>query len=127
MNTEITYISDIDFRNMSKREKLQIPQTSLYTEVEIKQLVLIPSNKKTYYNEFLTGDFFAYSEGKGWWRPMRYDCWSIVSDIENPMKTRYIILRGDFEYGGVNIFSVGDENHTAYIRYGGEIVIKNKK
>lgn len=121
-NKGIKYIKDEDFRKMTKKERLAIQESFFTGEEEIKRLILIPSNKKM--NGYNTGVFLAYSEGKGWWRPMTYDCWGIVTDIESPAKPRYKILRGDFEYGGVNIFSFMDEYHKAFISYGGQVIIR---
>lgn len=124
MKDEITYIEDSIFTKMSKKEKLGIPSAHNYDEIEITQLVLSPSNKKS--NGYFVGDFFAYTPDKGWWRPMSYDCWQIVTDIDSPVtaKPRFTILKGDFENGGVQIFGFVDEHHKAYISYGGQITIR---
>ena len=122
MKKEITYISDSDFKKLSKKQKLQLPEFEILDEIEITNLVLIRMNKKL--NGYSTGSFFAYTEYKGWWRPMTHDCWSIVSEIDNPAKIRCTILRGDFENDGINIFTFVDEFHKAYISYGGTITIK---
>lgn len=122
---EIKYIKDEVFRKMSKKEKLALePEHSFFNEVEISRLVIIPTNKKS--SGYCMGDFFAYTEDKGWWKPQSYDCWQINTDIEIPARPRYMILKGDFENGGFNIFSFMDEYHKAYISYGGQITIKRK-
>ena len=122
MKEEITYIPDTDFQKLSKKQKLQMPEFALFDEIEITRLVLIRTNRK--FNGYSAGSFFAYTENKGWWRPMTYDCWSIVTEIDNPAKIRYTILRGDFENDGINIFTFVDEFHKAYISDGGTITIK---
>lgn len=123
MNKEITYIENEIFVKMTKKQKSEIPSVSFYNNHEINRLVIVPTNRKS--SGYFLGDFFVYTEGKGWWRPMTYDCWKIVTDIENPASFRFQILQGDFENGGVQIFGFGSEHHKAYISYGGEIIIKN--
>lgn len=124
MEKEITYVADNIFTKLTKKQKLEIPQVSHFGEVEINRLVIVPSNKKS--DDYFLGDFFAYTEGKGWWRPMTYDCWQIVTDIDSPTTAtpRFTILKGDFENGGVQIFGFVDEHHKAYISYGGQITIR---
>ena len=121
---EIKYIPDKEFENMTKKQKLEIPEFCEYDEVKIDRLVISPANSKS--DGYFTGNFFAHTPNKGWWRPMRYDCWKIVTDMENPITPRYQILRGDFENGGVHIFGFVDECCEAFIGYGGQITIKNK-
>lgn len=121
---EIKYISDNDFKKLTKKQKLKLPEYSNFEEVEIKRLVMIPTNDTN--DGYCLGQFFAYTENKGWWKPMRYDCWQINTEIDTKRTAtpRFQILKGDFENGGVQIFGFMDEYHTAYIRYGGEIIIK---
>lgn len=119
------YISDEKFRELSKEEKLSLP---MYTpevseKLEVKQLILFPTKRKS--SGYTLGAFFARNDN-GWIRLMDYDCWQIVTDIENPAKFRFQILKGDFEHGGINIFGITTEHHMAYIDYGGQITIKNK-
>jgi hypothetical protein len=121
---EITYIPDEEFTKLTKKQKLEIPQAYSFEESEIHKLVISPSNRKN--DGYFLGDFFAFTEGKGWWRPTTYDCWSIVTDLENPANLRYTLLKGDFENGGVQIFYFLDEHHKAYISYGGQITIRRK-
>ena len=121
---EINYIKDEDFIKLTKKQKLEISEYSNYDEVEISKLVIIPTNNKS--GGYCLGQFFAYTENKGWWKPMSYDCWQINTEIDNPAVIRYNILKGDFENGGLNIFSFIDEHHKAYISYGGQITIKKK-
>jgi hypothetical protein len=125
MKREITYITDEDFEKLTKKQKLQLESNWNFTEEEISKLVLIPTNEKN--DGYCLGHFFAYTKNKGWWKPTVYDCWQIVTDIENPATLRYQILKGDFENGGVQIFGFLDEFHQAYISYGGQIIIKKKK
>lgn len=122
---EIKYISDEEFSKLTKKEKLDIKPVYSHKEEEINQLVLIPTNRKM--DGWCLGHFFAYTEGKGWWKPTVYDCWSITTDIDEPAVLKYKILKGDFENGGVNIFSFLDQFHKAYISYGGEIIIRKNK
>lgn len=119
-----TYISDDNFRKLTKKQKLEIPMSHDFGEVEISTLVMIPSNRKS--GGYYLGDFFAYTENKGWWRPSTYDCWQIVTEIDSPFTAtpRFQILKGDFENGGVQIFGFVDEYHKAYISYGGRITIR---
>ena|SRR3990167_96466 len=119
---EIKYISDKDFHELTKKQKLEMTEYSNYNEIEIDRLVLIPLNKKM--DGYNLGSFFAHTPSKGWWRPMTYDCWRITTDIGNPITPRYSILKGDFENGGVQIFGFADEYSKAYMSYGGEIIIK---
>mgnify|MGYP006921424929 CR=1 FL=1 len=121
---EIKYIKDEVFQKLSKKEKKALPESSHFDEVKISKLVIIPTNNKN--DGYCIGQFFAYTEKKGWWKPMSYDCWQINTDIENPATIRYGILKGDFENGGFNIFSFIDEHHNAYISYGGQITIRKK-
>jgi hypothetical protein len=121
----IKYISDLDFKKLTKKQKLSLESTHWFDEIEIQRLVLIPTNKKS--DGWCLGHFFAYTEDKGWWKPTVYDCWSIRTEYENPATPKYMILKGDFQNGGVNIFTFVDEHHTAYISYGGEITIKKKQ
>ena len=110
---------------MSKKEKLALETfDSFFNEVEISKLLIIPTNKKS--SGYNTGDFFAYTKDKGWWTPQSYDCWQINTDINTPATPKYMILKGDFENGGFNIFSFMDEHHKAFISYGGQITIKPK-
>lgn len=125
MNREIKYIDDVDFRKLTKKQKLELPEYSNYDDEKISKLVLVPRNQKN--GGYFIGSFFAYTSGKGWWRPTNYDCWQIVTDIENPANIRYQILKGDFENGGVQIFGFADEHHEAFISYGGQITIKKIK
>lgn len=122
---KIKYISDEEFENLTKKEKLNIEPVHLFKEEEINQLLLIPTNRKM--GGWHLGHFFAHTEGKGWWKPTVYDCWSITTDITDPAILKYTILRGDFENGGVQIFSFLDEFHKACISYGGNIIIRKKK
>lgn len=110
---------------MTKKQKLEMPQAAFFQDIEINRLVLIPSNRKS--DGYFLGDFFAFSPEKGWFRPMTYDCWRITSDIDSPAIPRYMLLKGDFENGGVQIFGFLDERHKAYMNYGGEITIKKIK
>lgn len=125
MEKKTTYIEDSVFAKLTKKEKLAIPQSANFGEVEITKLVISPSNKKS--NGYFVGNFFAYTPDKGWWRPMTYDCWQIVTDIDSSTtaKPRYTILKGDFENGGVQIFDFVDEHHKAYISSGGRVIIRN--
>jgi len=43
---EIKYISDKDFHELTKKQKLEMTEYSNYNEIEIDRLVLIPLNKK---------------------------------------------------------------------------------
>lgn len=125
MNEGIEYVLDDVFKKMTKKQRLGIPQASFYDEIEIDRLVIVPSNRKS--DGYFTGDFFAHSPVKGWWRPMGYDCWRITTEIDNPASLRYMVLKGDFENGGVQIFGFLDEYHKAYMNYGGEVVVKKIK
>ena len=98
---------------------------SLGRDVEITKLVLVPTREKS--SGYGVGAFFAFTPNKGWWRPMNYDCWRVVPDLHTPARVRYSILKGDFEYGGVNIFGFLDEHHKAYMGYGGEVTIVPSK
>ena len=122
MDKEIQYVEDSVFAKMTKKQKFEMPEVWVSGEVEITRLVIIPSNRKS--DGYLTGDFFALSPEEGWWRPTRYDCWRITSDLDSPATPRDSLLKGDFENGGVQIFGFVDEHHKAYMSYGGEIVIK---
>lgn len=121
----IIYTKNEDFVKYTKKQRLEMPQYDVFDRVEITRLLLIPLNKK--YNGYGTGAFFVMNDN-GWFRAMDYDCFSIQTDIENPSKLKYTILRGDFEYNGINIFTLIDEHNKAYISYGGTITIipKNK-
>jgi len=121
---EIKYIPELEFKKLTKKEKGKLPLNNNYDEVEISKLVIVPTNKKN--SGYFLGDFFAFTPNKGWWRRMTYDCWSIVTDIQNPVTPRYTILKGDFENGGVQIFGFVDEHCKAYISYGGQITIRKK-
>lgn len=125
MDEEIQYVEDSVFAKMTKKQKLEMPQAAFFQDIEINRLVLIPSNRKS--DGYFLGDFFAFSPEKGWFRPMTYDCWRITSDIDSPAIPRYMLLKGDFENGGVQIFGFLDERHKAYMNYGGEITIKKIK
>ena len=125
MENNIQYIEDSVFAKMTKKQKLEMPQAAFFQDIEINRLVLIPSNRKS--DGYFLGDFFAFSPEKGWFRPMTYDCWRITSDIDSPATPRYMLLKGDFENGGVQIFGFLDEHHKAYMNYGGEITIKKIK
>ena len=118
----IKYTPDTIFRKLTKKQKLELPEFSPIEDIEITKLIIIPINKKL--GGYHAGSFFAFTENKGWWRLMSYDCWQIHTEIDNPATPRYMILRGDFEYGGINIFTFVDEFHKAYISYGGTITIK---
>lgn len=118
---KIKFINDSEFVKYTKVEKMAMPTVSNYGSVEINRLILIPTSRKS--SGYKIGAFFAHTPNKGWWRPMDYDCWQINTDIENPAKLRYQIIKGDFEYGGINIFGFADEHHKAFIKYGGEITI----
>lgn len=121
---EKQYIQDSDFRKLTKKQKLAIPEYCTYDEEKIEKLVIVPINKKS--SGYFLGSFFAYTPDKGWWRPMTYDSWSIRTEIENPAKIKYQILRGDFENGGMQIFCFIDEHHEAFMGYGGDIIIRGK-
>lgn len=121
---ETVYVKDEEFVKLTKKQKLEIPEQWSFEETEISRLVLIPTNQKN--DSYCLGHFFAYTEGKGWWRPMTYDCWQINTEFDNPATPRFMILKGDFENGGVNIFALMDEHHTACISYGGRITIRPK-
>jgi flavodoxin len=118
----IKYIKDEDFKNLTKKQKIELPEERDIVETEINKLVIIPTNKKN--DGYKIGHFFAYTEGNGWWKPSIYDCWEIITDIKNPAKLRYTILRGDFENDGINIFEFIDEYHKAFISYGGKLIIR---
>lgn len=120
----INYIKDEDFKKLTKKQKLDLPDVLGFEEVEISRLVLIPTNKKS--DGYKLGHFFAYTDNKGWWKPDIYDCWQITTEIRNPASLRYMILKGDFENDGVNIFTFIDEHHRAFISYGGNIIIRKR-
>lgn len=123
--TNIEYIKDEDFRKLSKKKKLSMQET--YTGIKhipIDKLVIIHTNKKS--SGWSLGAFFAHTPEKGWWRSSNYDCFRINTDIENPIELRYQIIKADFEYGGLQIFGLADENHEAFLAYGGEVIIKKK-
>lgn len=125
MNTvKIKYISDEVFEKMTKKQKAEIPSASMFDEIEIDRLVIVPTNRKM--SGYFVGDFFAHTPEKGWWRPMTYDCWRVTTDIENPITPKYTLLKGDFENGGVQIFGFVDEFCKAFMSYGGEIKIKKR-
>jgi len=117
----IKYIEHKDFEKLTKKQKLEIEQQYISEEIEISKLVIIPTSKK--YDGYKTGHFFALTE-KGWFKPYIYDCWQIITEIDNPAQIRYIILKGDFENDGINIFTFIDEHHKAYLSSNGEIKIK---
>ena len=117
----IEYIKNEDFIKLTKKQKLDIKECYTFEEVEISRLVLIPTNKKS--DGYKLGHFFALTKN-GWFKPAIYDCWQITTEIDNPAQVRYMILKGDFENDGINIFSFIDEFHTAFISYGGNIIIK---
>lgn len=121
MTEDITFIEDIIFSKMTKKEKSNIPQALNYTEIEISKLVIVPTNKK--FEGYRVADFFAYTPKKGWWRPMSYDCFRIVGDYGN-IDVRHNIIKGDFENGGVQVFGIVDEHHKAYMKYGGEVLVR---
>ncbi len=121
----IKFIDEKEFKKLTKKEKLLLPVENWFSEIEINRLVLIPTNQKS--SGWHLGHFFAYTENKGWWKPTVYDCWQIRVDFDNPATPKFMVLKGDFENGGVNIFSFFDEYHKAYITYGGEIIIKKIK
>ena len=125
MEKEIKYISDKKFREMTKKQKFNLPCSipNLSEPIEIEQIILVPTNEKS--DGYKLGAFFARNN-KGWFRAMTYDCWQINTDIENPAKFKFRILKGDFEYGGVNIFGLVSKYHKAFLDYGGQIIIKNK-
>ena len=125
MTEKEKYITDEKFTKMSKRQKMEMPMffPSTSKEIEISKLVIVPTNSKS--SGYRVGSFFAYTPTKGWWRPMNYDCWQVVTDFESPAKPRHQILKGDFENGGVQIFSFMDEHHKAYMTSGGQIIIKS--
>lgn len=125
MEDKITYIANDKFTKMTKRQKLEMPMFSPSMEgIEISKLVISPTSRKT--GGYFIGDFFAFTPEKGWWRPMGYYCWQIVTDVYNPANLKYQILKGDFENGGVQIFGFADEYHQAFISYGGQITIKKR-
>ena len=121
---ETNYVKDEDFVKLTKKQELELPQHSAYEEVEVSKLVLMPLQEKN--GDYFLGAFFAYTPNKGWWRPMKYDCWQIDTDIDNPITPRFQILKGDFENGGVQIFGFADEHCRAFISYGGRITLKKK-
>lgn len=121
----IEYIKDDVFIKLTRKQKLQLNPVCDFGEVEINRLVVIPTSEKLG-GDYKLGHFFAYTNGKGWWKPTVYDCWRVVTDIENPARLRYSILQGDFENGGLQIFKFVDEFHKAFISYGGEIIIRRK-
>lgn len=118
---EIKYIDDKDFVNLTKKQKLELPIQYDFEEIEISKLLIIPTRKKM--GGYKTGHFFALTE-KGWFKPYIYDCWQIVSEIQNPAQISYMILKGDFENDGINIFTFVDEHHKAYLSFSGQITIK---
>lgn len=119
------YISDEIFRKMTKNDRMKMGMfvPSMSNDTEVEQLILIPTNKKN--SGYHVGEFFARNK-YGWFRLMTYDCWRIFMSFEKQPNFKYQVLQGDFEYGGVNIFSIGDEHMRAFIRYGGEILIEKK-
>lgn len=119
----IKYIKDEVFKTLTRKQRLQLATDDIFGEVEINRLVIIPTSEKLG-GSYKIGHFFAYTNGKGWWKPTVYDCFRVVTDIKNPAQLRYTILQGDFENGGVQIFKFVDEFHKAYISYGGEITIR---
>jgi len=124
MREIIQYTPDEVFTKMTKKQKLQLPEYSGFSEEEIDKIVIVPISRKM--SGYCMGSFFAHTPKKGWWRPHSYDCWRITTEIENPVTPRYTLLQGDFENGGVQIFTLVDEHCTAYMRYGGEVIIKRK-
>lgn len=123
---EIKYISEEDFTKLTKKQKLDLePNYTGMVGVEINRLVIIPTQKKS--GDYCIGHFFAYTSGKGWWKSEPYDCFRIVTDYDYPAKPKYGIIKGDFENHGVQIFSFFDENHKAYLSYGGEVTIRKIK
>lgn len=121
---EIKYIAYEDFAKLTKKQKLEFPEEFYFEDVEIINLLMIPTHKKL--GEYKAGHFFALTN-KGWFKPYIYDCWQIVSEIDNPAQIRYMILKGDFENDGINIFRFVDEHHKAYLSFRGEIIIKKIK
>ena len=118
------YISDEDFHKLTKKQKLEFPTSANYGEREITRLVIIPTNKKK--DGYKLGQFFAFTPDKGWWKTT-YDCFQIITEITDPAILRYMILKGDFEDDGINIFTFIDEHHKAFISYGGQITIRKKQ
>ena len=114
---DIKYIKNEDFIKLTKKQKLELPQQYDFNEVEITKLLIIPTSKKLY--GYKTGHFFALTKD-GWFKTCIYDCWQINTDIENPAQLRYMILKGDFENDGFNIFTFIDEHHRAYLSFRGE-------
>ena len=116
------YIKNKDFIKLTKKQKLSLPEYLIFEEHEIDNLVLIPTRQK--YNGYNTGVFIAYTEGKGWWKPMRCDVFSIRFDFDDHVSDRTVSLWGDFENDGVQLFQLGNKKYKATIQYGGQIVIK---
>lgn len=115
----IEYIKNEDFIKLTKKQKLDLKEDNSFEDVEITKLLLIPTSKK--WDGYKTGHFFALTKD-GWFKPCIYDCWEIIMD--SPAQIRYMILKGDFENDGLNIFTFIDEYHKAYLSYGGRITIK---
>lgn len=121
---ESDYVQHEHFRKMNKTERLNMKAVDSFYGVEIKQLLLIPTRKKM--SGYGVGAFFGLTK-KGWLRFHMYDCWSITTDINDPIDIKYTLLRGDFEYGGINIFSFVDNEKKAVFGYGGELKITKQK
>ena len=117
----IEYIKNEDFIKLTKKQKLDLKENYDFEDVEITKLLIIPTNKK--WDGYKTGHFFALTKD-GWFKPCIYDCWQIVTEIDNPAQVRYMILKGDFENDGINIFTFIDEHHKAYLSFRGQITIK---
>lgn len=122
---EYKYIIDAEFSKMKRSERMAMKQLYPKDDIEITRLVLVPTTRKS--SGYCVGAFFAKTKS-GWCRLGDYDCWRIITDINNPVAIRYSLLRGDFENGGVCFFGFADENRDVKIvaRCGGEIVVTKK-
>lgn len=113
MQKEIEFIPDEAFRKLTKREKMQLPQHCPFEGVEVNRALFINTNRKM--SGYRLAAIFLQTD-KGWFRGHDYDCFSF-SDA--PM-----MLRGDFEYGGI-VFFLGDDKKNNYVySYGHSLMYK---
>ena len=97
------YVTDEQFKKMTKKEKLEMETTYDY-DIEIQEAVYIPTAKKD--DGWAVGAIFVYAENH-WSKNQEYDCWKINNDMYNPIDLYKgtQIIGGDFEYGGIQIFN----------------------
>lgn len=113
MEKEITFLSDKAFRALTKREKMQLPTHCPFEGVEVNRALFINTNRKM--SGYRLAAIFLQTD-KGWFRGHDYDCFAFT---DAPM-----MLRGDFEYGGI-VFFLGDNEKNGYVySYGHSLMYK---